>query len=346
MRQALLAVTAIALLSCSASGAAAPSASPTPAPSVSCDSATMNALRDAVSHESTAQGASHDALVALNVATFTCSFGTAAMAHCDVLKLAELQITLSDARGTGQTAPVDAQADYAHTLGVCMGRLPPDAAAGQTPSFAASARPDCDALLREWSLHPPAFTSAADWSAYYTALLACPGLLAQFGGAVVAGAGVAGGSAGGGASGGGGAGSGGGGTIPAASVSPTPSPELVTLGGPYVVKQDMSLGGETIGGQVCSLTRPFVVAAQTPKVAWNFAFVPADAAHGAFTYAYNIASAGETHSASGTYTIGAGAEGTLVLTMIGVDNVAFKGFSGPFPINYHFKLVPTPVAGC
>ncbi|HYK96863.1 MAG TPA: hypothetical protein VEU77_00575 [Candidatus Acidoferrales bacterium] len=308
----------------------------------------MSALRDAVSHESTAQGASHDALVALNVATFTCSFGAAAMAHCDVVKLAELQITLSDARGNGQTAPVDVQANYAHTLGVCMGRLPPDAAAAQTPSFAASARPDCDALLREWSLHPPAFTSAADWSAYYTALLACPGLLAQFGGAVVAGTGAGGGPSGGGGGGGGGsggAGGGGGGTVPAATASPPPTPEGVALG-PYVVKQTHSLGGETISGQVCNLTRPFLVAAQTPKVAWNFAFVPADAARGAFTYAYSITSAGETHSASGTYTITSGGEGTLVLTMTGTDAVAFTGFSGKFPIVYSFNLVPTPVVGC
>lgn len=177
-----------------------------------------------------------------------------------------------------------------------------------------------------------------------------PLLLQGFGGFVAAIFGVgsrAGGS--GGNSGPGNGGSSGGGTSGNGSpqVSETPT-EPALSGGPYLVKQTMSLGGETIQGQVCSLSKPFIVNVTTRKVAFVFNFVPADAVHGAWSYAYNIASAGETHSASGTYTVGLPAkDGSLTLSMTGVDNVAFKGFSGPFPVRYQFSLVPSGnVPGC
>ncbi len=165
-----------------------------------------------------------------------------------------------------------------------------------------------------------------------------PVLLAGFGGLAAGYGGAGGGSSGGGTGGGNDGGGTGGGTNDTGSALP---------GGPYVVKQTRSLGGETIGGQVCSLTAPFSVAVKAPAIGFAFGFVPAAADHGSWTYAYNIKKAGETHSASGTYTIAqAGKDGTLTLTMKGRDQVAFKGFSGPFPVNYSFNLVPSGNTPC
>ncbi len=117
--------------------------------------------------------------------------------------------------------------------------------------------------------------------------------------------------------------------------------------GPFAVKQTETLGHETLSGFVCDITKPFSVQATAPAVSWPFVFVPQDASKGTFTYAYTIPSAGESHDASGTYTIGPPAmDGTLTLSMKGTDNVAFNGFSGPIPVNYKFDLVPTTAASC
>ena len=169
-------------------------------------------------------------------------------------------------------------------------------------------------------------------------------------------AGGGGGGSGSGGSGGGGGGSGSGGgslagtpqVTPIETVTPTPTDfPTPSASGPYIVKQTHSLGGEKISGQVCSLTMPFTVLSATPKVSWAFNFIPQSASAGGWTYAYNIASAGETHSASGKYSVSAPAkDGSLTLTMTGRDNVAFKGFSGPFPVNYSFDLVPSGQAPC
>ncbi len=129
---------------------------------------------------------------------------------------------------------------------------------------------------------------------------------------------------------------------PTSTPNPTPSTQ-----GPYVVKQTRSLGGETISGEVCSLTDPFQVTVVSPKVTFLFNFIPAAADHGQWTYAYNISQAGETHDAKGNYTIrDAGGDGTLVLSMTGSDGVAFKGFAGPMPISYGFNLVPSLAVSC
>ncbi len=117
--------------------------------------------------------------------------------------------------------------------------------------------------------------------------------------------------------------------------------------GPFVVKQTVTLGHETISGTVCDITKPFTVPAVAPNVSWNFNFIPADASKGTWTYAYTIQSAGESHDASGTYTIGLPAmDGTLTLTMKGSDHVVFTGFNGNLPVSYQFNLVPTNPAAC
>jgi hypothetical protein len=89
------------------------------------------------------------------------------------------------------------------------------------------------------------------------------------------------------------------------------------------------------------------VASHTSKVAWTFLFVPRNASAGAVSYAYSIPSAGETHQASGTYTIGQPAhDGTLRLSLAVSDHVVFHGFDGTIPNRYAFDLVPSGATGC
>lgn len=159
------------------------------------------------------------------------------------------------------------------------------------------------------------------------------------------GAGAA-GAGGGGAGGGGGNGAGGasqGPESPDASPSFTPLPNA----GPWAVKQIETLGGETISGAVCDMTRPFVVQSVTPKVAFTFVFTPRDGAGGAVAYKYSIPSAGESHAATGTYTATVpGGDGVVHIQLAIRDHVVFKGFDGTIPLRYKFDLVPTPGITC
>lgn len=136
---------------------------------------------------------------------------------------------------------------------------------------------------------------------------------------------------------------------PTATDTPTNTPVTPQVAqGPYVVKQTETLGNETLSGAVCKLTEPFSVNATTPKVAFTFVFAPQAADHGRLTYAYSIPSAGETHDATGTYTIqpAGTADGTLVLSMTVSDHVTFKGFDGNIPLRYKFDLVPAANVPC
>ena len=164
------------------------------------------------------------------------------------------------------------------------------------------------------------------------------------------GAGGVGGAGNGGAAGAGGGGAGGAGAGASTATSPEPSStptQLADLGGPYAVKQVASLGGESISGTVCSTAKPFSVAARTSKAAWTFGFVPRDATAGSVSYAYSIPSAGESHQATGTYTVSAPAtDGTLHVSLKVSDHVVFKGFDGNIPVTYKFDLVPGGGSGC
>jgi hypothetical protein len=125
-----------------------------------------------------------------------------------------------------------------------------------------------------------------------------------------------------------------------ASTTATATFNRVTSG-PFTVKQTETLGGETLSGMVCDITKPFAVFAVAPAASWSFLFLPTTAEGGAVSYAYSIPSAGESHNAAGTYTIGQPAtDGTRVLTMAVRDHVVFKGFDGVIPVSYHFSLVP------
>jgi hypothetical protein len=195
---------------------------------------------------------------------------------------------------------------------------------------------------------PPSASASATPSA-------SPGLLPTA--TALAGGGVNGGL-GNGNAGAGNGGAGNGGNGPGASpgatpgqtpeASPTDSPTPPDhLGGPYAVKQIETLGGEVISGQVCSTSQPFGVAAHTSKAAWTFGFVPHNGSSGAVSYAYSIPSAGESHQATGTYTLSAPeTDGTLHLALSVSDHVVFKGFDGNIPVNYKFDLVPSGATGC
>ncbi|MGE5027632.1 MAG: hypothetical protein ACM3JK_04090 [Betaproteobacteria bacterium] len=131
---------------------------------------------------------------------------------------------------------------------------------------------------------------------------------------------------------------------PGATATPPPLPDV---GGPYVVKQIETLGGETISGFVCNLTQPFSVNAATSKVAWVFAFIPQNANHGNVSYHYSIPSAGETHSATGKYTLSPpDKDGTLHVSLTVSDHVTFKKFDGNIPVSYKFDLVPSGNTSC
>jgi hypothetical protein len=155
------------------------------------------------------------------------------------------------------------------------------------------------------------------------------------------------GSAGGGSGGGsGGSGGTGGSNAGASTPAPTPNPTPAARG-PYVVSQIESLGGETVSGTVCDVTQQFVVTSTSPKITFDITFSPQDAERGSLAYAYSFPALGETHDATGSYTLSqAGADGTLLLTMTVSDHVVFKGFDGLIPINYKFNLVPSNSTPC
>ena len=159
------------------------------------------------------------------------------------------------------------------------------------------------------------------------------------------------GSSAGGGTGGSGSGNSGGeaGSTNQGSSEATPEPtQLADLsGGPYTVKQIETLGGEAISGTVCSTSKPFSVLSVTPHVTFTFNFVPLDAQHGNVTYAYSIPSAGESHDATGTYTLArVDKVGTLQLSLTVSDHVVFKGFDGNIPNHYKFNLVPSGGPPC
>jgi hypothetical protein len=131
---------------------------------------------------------------------------------------------------------------------------------------------------------------------------------------------------------------------PTETETPTPNPQA---GGPYLVEQTETLGGEKISGVVCSLVKPFAVTSVTPKVTFSFVFVPVAAEHGNVTYSYSIPTAGESHDAKGKYTIRS-ILGTnkLNLSLQVSDHVVFRGFDGIFPLNYEFDLVPNQNIPC
>lgn len=143
----------------------------------------------------------------------------------------------------------------------------------------------------------------------------------------------------------GGTGSNSGDTGGSSETSPTQLPDI--QGGPYVVKQIETLGGESISGVVCSVSQPFSVLSVTPHVTFSFYFVPKNAQQGTVAYAYSISSAGESHDASGTYTLSpVDKAGTLQLSLAVSDHVVFKGFDGNIPNRYKFNLVPSGGSPC
>jgi len=116
--------------------------------------------------------------------------------------------------------------------------------------------------------------------------------------------------------------------------------------GPYHIVKVRDLGGEMVDGVVCAVDRPFVVHMQTRPATFDIKFEPADRARGMWTYAYDIPRAGESHKASGEYTMSPpAADGSRSLSIDGKDFVTFRGFAGPMPMQYVFGLSPASGAG-
>jgi hypothetical protein len=131
--------------------------------------------------------------------------------------------------------------------------------------------------------------------------------------------------------------------VPTSSEPDTSLPDTPDFGA-YTVKQIETLGGESINGLVCDIRRPFTVNAATSKAAWAFLFTPTgNGGTGTVSYAYSIPSAGESHVATGTYTVtDSDQTGTRHVELSVSDHVVFKGFDGNIPVQYKFDLVPAP----
>jgi hypothetical protein len=114
------------------------------------------------------------------------------------------------------------------------------------------------------------------------------------------------------------------------------------------VKQTSNVGGETISGQVCKVTDPFVVHFVTPKVTFDTTYTPISAANGNYNFAYSFPDLGETDTGTGTYTLttAPGNPDALVLKMTGRIHTVFTGFDGNIAQAYSFQLVPSTETTC
>ncbi len=131
---------------------------------------------------------------------------------------------------------------------------------------------------------------------------------------------------------------------PTETETATPVPQT---GGPYVVEQTETLGGEKISGVACDLANPFDVTSAAPAITFVFRFFPAASDHGQVTYAYSIPSAGESHNATGSYSIQPiKGSNKLHLSLKVSDHVVFHGFDGNIPLRYEFNLAPIGGTPC
>lgn len=116
-----------------------------------------------------------------------------------------------------------------------------------------------------------------------------------------------------------------------------------TVAASYQAEKVMNLGGETISGDVCSVNQAFVITLDAGVFSFPITFTPESGSQGAYAYSYALGGVGETHNASGTYTISdAAADGSRRLVMDGSDCVKFNGFDQC--INMHYEIGLTPAA--
>ncbi|MCC6805181.1 MAG: SH3 domain-containing protein [Anaerolineae bacterium] len=118
--------------------------------------------------------------------------------------------------------------------------------------------------------------------------------------------------------------------------------------GPYTAQTTMNLGGVTVSGSVCTLEQPFEVTfTQTGIITWVIQFVPADAAHGTYSYSYSLADVGETARGEGTYTVSeAAADGSRTLAFEGTQTNNFTGGGVTMQLQYSFGLSPAASGAC
>jgi hypothetical protein len=129
-----------------------------------------------------------------------------------------------------------------------------------------------------------------------------------------------------------------------ATFSPFPGASLL---GPYIIKQMESQEGETVQGDICNLTKLFAVMVRTTEVTYAFNFSPEGFEHGKWMYEYSLPSTGETHAASGTYSLDQpDKDGMRLLSMTGSDHVVSEGVDESRSVDYKLGLVPTEIANC
>jgi hypothetical protein len=132
--------------------------------------------------------------------------------------------------------------------------------------------------------------------------------------------------------------------IETATFSPFPGTNLL---GPYIIKQMESQEEETVAGDICNLSKLFAVMVRTSEVTYAFNFSPEGFDRGKWMYVYSIPSTGETHDASGTYSLDQpDKDGMRLLTMTGSDHVVSAGVDESQPVEYKLGLVPTEIANC
>ncbi len=120
----------------------------------------------------------------------------------------------------------------------------------------------------------------------------------------------------------------------------------------FQVIKTMNLGGETLKGTACAVaspfavTQPFVITMATRRVTFDIHFTPSGPTQGSWSYDYSIASAGETDSASGNYTISPAAQGAYQLVIDGKGQSKFRGGSPTFQLHYAMGLSPAATNTC
>lgn len=140
---------------------------------------------------------------------------------------------------------------------------------------------------------------------------------------------------------------------PTSPPTPTPVPTpTITPGGPYLVKQTMTRGDETLvspAGGICT-NSIWRVPVNTSTIQFLMVFDPHGVYPGingnTFGYYYTFPSLGESHHAEGSYTLTSKPGGSVTVSISAQDHVVFNGFDGNVPLSYQFDLVPMGSGNC
>ena len=105
-----------------------------------------------------------------------------------------------------------------------------------------------------------------------------------------------------------------------------------------------SSNGVSFTGEICSLNKPFDIAAKFPGGTATTSFSPSDDASGSTTVSGG--GGGCTHSGGGNYTISTAADGTATLKWTTADTIKCPGFSNSRTATFSLPLQPGPKLSC